>query len=71
MVTYGGKAPEVPGDPITRFLLKGFLESARGKDVNQVNVRTLASPRASLRVEEIKSNEQTDFNEWLHLAVYS
>ncbi len=42
VVTYGGKATEVPGDPITRFVLKGFLESAGGKDVNQVNVRTLA-----------------------------
>ena len=70
VVTYGGKATEVPGDPITRFVLKGFLESAGGKDVNQVNVRNLAQG-LGLRVEEIKSNEETDFNEWLHLAVYS
>jgi D-3-phosphoglycerate dehydrogenase len=70
VVTYGGKATEVPGDPITRSVLKGFLESAGGKDVNQVNVRTLASS-LGLRVEEIKSNEETDFNEWLHLTVYS
>src|SRR5579864_893869 len=70
VVTYGGKAAEAPGDPITRFVLKGFLESAGGKDVNQVNVRTLAQG-LGLRVEEIKSNEETDFNEWLHLAVYS
>ena len=70
VVTYGGKATEVPSDPITRFVLKGFLESAGGKDVNQVNVRTLAAS-LGLRVEEIKSNEETDFSEWLHLAVYS
>ncbi|HWF20186.1 MAG TPA: phosphoglycerate dehydrogenase [Verrucomicrobiae bacterium] len=70
VVTYGGKATEAPSDPITRFVLKGFLESAGGKDVNQVNVRTLAEG-LGLRVEEIKSNEETDFNEWLHLAVYS
>ena len=70
VVTYGGKATEVPSDPITRFVLKGFLESAGGKDINQVNVRTLASS-LGLLVEEIKSNEQTDFNEWLHLAAYS
>src|SRR5579863_4708889 len=70
VITYGGKAAEVPGDPITRSVLKGFLESAGGKDVNQVNVRTLATS-LGLRVEEIKSNEETDFNEWLHLAVYS
>jgi D-3-phosphoglycerate dehydrogenase len=70
VVTYGGKAAEVPSDPITRFVLKGFLESAGGRDVNQVNVRTLAQG-LGLRVEEIKSNVETDFNEWLHLAVYS
>lgn len=70
VVTYGGKATEAPSDPITRFVLKGFLESAGGKDVNQVNVRSLADS-LGLRVEEIKSNEETDFNEWLHVAAYS
>jgi D-3-phosphoglycerate dehydrogenase len=70
VVTYGGKATEVPGDPVTRFVLKGFLESAGGKDVNQVNVRILAKS-LGLLVEEIKSNEETDFGEWLHVAAYS
>ncbi len=70
VVTYGGKATEAPGDPITRAILKGFLESAGGRDINQVNVRTFANS-LGLRVEEIKSNEETDFNEWLHLAVFS
>ena len=70
VITYGGKANNVPSDPITRFILKGFLESAGGKDVNQVNVRTLASS-LGLLVEEVKSNEETDFNEWLHVAVFS
>jgi D-3-phosphoglycerate dehydrogenase len=70
VVTYGGKATEAPSDPITRFVLKGFLESAGGKDVNQVNVRSLAES-LGLRVEEIKSNEDTDFSEWLHVAAYS
>jgi D-3-phosphoglycerate dehydrogenase len=70
IITYGGKATELPTDPITRFVLKGFLESAGGKDVNQVNVRTLAGS-LGLVVEEIKSNEETDYNEWLHVAVLS
>ena len=70
VVTYGGKATEVPSDPVTRAVLKGFLESAGGKDVNQVNVRALATG-LGLRVEEIKSNEETDFNEWLHVAAYA
>jgi D-3-phosphoglycerate dehydrogenase len=70
VVTYGGKATEVPSDPVTRMVLKGFLESAGGKDVNQVNVRALATG-LGLVVEEIKSNEETDYNEWLHVAVKS
>src|SRR2546421_1312732 len=70
VVTYGGKANELPGDPISRSVLKGFLESAGGRDVNQVNVRALAAA-PGLLVEEIKSNEETDFNEWLHVAAFS
>ncbi|MDQ6630738.1 MAG: phosphoglycerate dehydrogenase, partial [Verrucomicrobiota bacterium] len=70
VITYGGKAAQVPTDPVTRSVLKGFLESAGGKDVNQVNVRTLANS-LGLLVEEIKSNEETDYNEWLHAAVFS
>jgi D-3-phosphoglycerate dehydrogenase / 2-oxoglutarate reductase len=70
VVTYGGKATQLPGDPITRSVLKGFLESAGGKDVNQVNVRTMAQS-LGLLVEEIKSNEETDYNEWLHVGVFS
>ena len=68
VMTYGGKANEVPSDPVTRYVLKGFLELVGGKEVNQVNVRGLAQS-LGLLVEEIKSNEETDFNEWLHVAV--
>ena len=70
IITYGGKAAELPTDPVTRMVLKGFLESAGGKDVNQVNVRALAAA-LGLVVEEIKSNEETDYNEWMHVAVLS
>ena len=70
VVSYGGKATEIPEDPVTRSVLKGFLETAGGKEVNQVNVRTMAASRGLL-VEEIRSNEETDFNEWLHVAVWS
>ena len=70
VVTYGGKATELPGDPITRSVLKGFLASAGGKEVNQVNVRTMAQS-LGLLVEEIKSNEETDYNEWLHVAAHA
>src|SRR5206468_5465913 len=43
IVTYGGKATELPTEPITRMVLKGCLESAGGKDVNQGHVRILPS----------------------------
>jgi D-3-phosphoglycerate dehydrogenase len=70
IVTYGGRATELPGDPITRSVLKGFLAAVGGKEVNQVNVRTMAQS-LGLLVEEIKSNEETDYNEWLHVAVHA
>lgn len=70
VITYGGKATELPADPITRFALKGFLKHVGGSEVNQVNVRTLAGS-LGLLVEEVKSSESTDYNEWLHLALYS
>ena len=70
VITYGGRATAMPGDPITRSILKGFLGAAGAHDVNHVNVRTLASA-LGLLIEEIKSSEETDFNEWLHVAVHS
>jgi len=69
-ITYGGKAQQYPTDPITRAVLKGFLAMAGGPEVNQVNVRSLAAS-LGLQVQEIKSSEQTDFVEWLHVAVFS
>ena len=70
VVTYGGRAVQLPSDPVTRSILKGFLELAAGKEVNQVNVHALAES-LGLEVQEIKSSEVTDFNEWLHVAVFS
>ena len=55
---------------MTRAILRGFLESSAGKDLNYVNVRAIASARG-LTVEEKKSDEPVTFNEWLHVAVYS
>jgi D-3-phosphoglycerate dehydrogenase len=69
-ITCGGKAQHWPSDPIIRSVLKGFLELAGGTEVNQVNVRALAAG-LGLDVQEIKSSEETDFNEWLHVAVFS
>jgi D-3-phosphoglycerate dehydrogenase len=67
VITYGGKANELPTDPITRSVLKGFLEQVCGSDVNHVNVLVQAHT-LGLLVEEVKSNEETDFSEWLHVT---
>jgi len=70
VITYGGKAVELPTDAISRAILTGFLKHAGGDEVNIVNVRSMAST-IGLEIEEVKSTEQTDFNEWLHVAVWS
>jgi D-3-phosphoglycerate dehydrogenase len=70
VITYGGKAVEMPTEAITRAILTGFLKNAGGEEVNSVNVRTMAST-LGLNVEEVRSSEQTDFNEWLHVSVFS
>jgi len=68
-ITYGGKAQELPNiDPITRAILMGFLSRASIKDLNNVNVRSIAST-LGLTVEEKRSNEPVTFNEWLHVQV--
>ncbi len=67
-ITYGGKARELPNiDPVTRAVLLGFLSSV--KDVNNVNVRSIAST-LGLNVQEKRSNEPVTFNEWLHVQVF-
>ena len=69
-ITYGGLATELPGDPIARSIIKGFLGAAEGEEVNLVNVRSVARDRG-LVLEEIKSNEQVDFREWLHIRAWA
>ncbi len=69
-ITYGGKAQELPNiDPITRAVLQGFLSRASVKDLNNINVRSIAST-LGLTVEEKRSNEPVTFNEWLHVQAF-
>lgn len=66
-ITYGGRAKDLPNiDPITRSILLGFLSRAEVKDINNVNVRSIAST-LGVNVEEKRSNEPVTFNEWLHV----
>lgn len=70
-VTYGGKAQELPNiDPVTRAVVQGFLSRASVKDLNNINVRSIAST-LGLTVEEKRSNEPVTFNEWLHVQVFN
>ena len=70
VISFGGKAGDIPSDPVTRFVLKGFLEHAGGKEANQVNVLSLAES-LGIQIESVKSNEDTDYNEWIHVSVHS
>jgi D-3-phosphoglycerate dehydrogenase / 2-oxoglutarate reductase len=70
-ITYGGKANELPNiDPITRSILVGFLSRSEPKDINNVNVRSVAAS-VGLTVEEKRSTEPVTFNEWLHVQAFS
>jgi D-3-phosphoglycerate dehydrogenase len=70
-ITYGGKAQELPNiDPITRAVVLGFLSRAAVKDLNNINVRSIAST-LGLTVEEKRSNEPVTFNEWLHVQAFN
>ena len=70
-ITYGGNARQLPNiDPVTRAVLRGFLASSNIKDVNNVNVRTVAQS-IGITVEEKKSDEPVTFNEWLHVQAFS
>jgi D-3-phosphoglycerate dehydrogenase / 2-oxoglutarate reductase len=69
-ITYGGKAQELPNiDPITRAILLGFLSRTPVNDLNNVNVRSVAST-LGLTVEEKRSGEPVTFNEWLHVQAF-
>jgi len=70
-ITYGGKAQELPNiDPVTRAVVLGFLSRASVKDLNNINVRSIAST-LGLTVEEKRSNEPVTFNEWLHVQAFN
>src|SRR5208337_1750159 len=55
-------------DPVTRAILLGFLSRNSVKDLNNVNVRSIAST-LGITVEEKRSAEPVTFNEWLHVQV--
>ena len=70
-ITYGGHARQLPNiDPVTRAILRGYLSTSNVKDINNVNVRSVAQS-IGLTVEEKKSDEPVTFNEWVHVQAFS
>ena len=57
-------------DPVTRAVVQGFLSRASVKDLNNINVRSIAAT-LGLTVEEKRSSEPVTFNEWLHVQVFN
>jgi D-3-phosphoglycerate dehydrogenase len=69
-ITYGGNARLLPNiDPVSRAILRGFLSTSNLKDVNNVNVRSVAQS-IGITVEEKKSDEPVTFNEWVHVQAF-
>ena len=67
-IEFCGKAGELETGPVTRSVLKGFLENAEGADVNYINAPTIAE-QFGIRVDEIRSNEPIDYAELIVVRV--
>jgi D-3-phosphoglycerate dehydrogenase len=69
-ITYGGNAKHLTNiDPVSRAIIRGFLSTSNVKDINNVNVRSVAQS-IGITVEEKKSDEPVTFNEWVHVQVF-
>ena len=69
VIEFCGKAGELESGPISRAVLKGFLESAQGGDVNYVNAPVIAQT-LGLRVSEVKSSEPIDYAELINVRAF-
>ena len=65
-INYSGKVNEFETSPISRYVLKGFLEEAGGGEVNAVNVTSLANS-LGLRTIETKNSVTGEFTDLVEL----
>ena len=65
-VSYTGPVSEMNTQPVTRLVMKGFLERISGQDVNQVNCMNIAT-NLGLRVEENRTVSLTDYAELIQV----
>ena len=66
-INYSGKVNEVDTTAITRAVLKGFLQSAGGSDVNEVNAPVFAES-LGLKVTETRLSAVGDYTDLLELS---
>jgi D-3-phosphoglycerate dehydrogenase len=65
-INYSGKVNEFETNPISRYILKGFLEEAGGGEVNPVNATSLAQT-LGLKTVETKDSSAGEFTDLVEL----
>jgi D-3-phosphoglycerate dehydrogenase len=66
-INYSGKVNELDTGPITRAILKGFLQNAGGADVNEVNGPAFAES-LGLKITETRLSALGDYTDLLELS---
>jgi D-3-phosphoglycerate dehydrogenase len=66
-INYSGKVNEVDTTAITRAVLKGFLQSAGGSEINEVNAPAFAET-LGLKVTETRLSAVGDYSDLLELS---
>src|SRR6202140_5654741 len=66
-INYSGKVNEVDTTAITRSILKGFLQTAGGVDVNEVNAPAFAES-LGLKITETRLSALGDYTDMLELS---
>lgn len=66
-INYSGKVNEMDTGPITRAILKGFLQNAGGKDVNEVNAPAFAES-LGLKITETRLSAAGDYTDLLEMS---
>jgi D-3-phosphoglycerate dehydrogenase len=66
-INYSGKINEVDTTPITRAVLKGFLQAVYGSEVNSVNAPSMAET-LGVKITESRINTAGDFTELIEVT---
>jgi len=66
-INYSGKVNELDTGPITRAVLKGFLQSAGGADINEVSALAFAE-NLGLKVTETRLSAAGDYTDLVELS---